>query len=267
MEGIKVIKVELPNDIKEMEIYPIGDVHSGDEWCDESAVKDVINYILEKDNRYAILNGDLIDNAIKTSVGDVYGELFSPEEQIAHVSRLFMPLKDRILAIGSGNHEERTLKLTGIDPSRYMSVRLGLEDRYADNSFVLFVKVGKSYTSKPSNIKQQVYSIFVQHGYGGGKKSGSKLNNLNDSDKIIADCDLYIMGHTHTPIANVMSTFVTDPQNMQIYRKNKYYLMHNAYLDFGGYGLRHGFAPASKDITYATLKTQGRKKIQLTIGV
>lgn len=267
MEGIKVIQALLSESLESIEIIPIGDVHSGDDWCDLSLVENVINYTLEKPNRYVILNGDMINNAIKTSVSDIYSESFNPEMQIAQIAKLFRPIKDRILAIGSGNHEERTLKLTGIDPSRYLSVRLGLEDRYSDNSFVLFIKVGKSHSSYKGNIKQQVYSIFVQHGYGGGKRNGSKLNNLNDSDRIIADCDLYIMGHTHTPIANVMSTFVTDPQNMKIYRKNKYYLMHNAYLDFGGYGLRHGFAPASKDITYATFKTQGRKKIQLTIGV
>ena len=114
---------------------------------------------------------------------------------------------------------------------------------------------------------KQVYKIFVQHGYGGGKKNGSKLNNLNASDGIVANADMYIMGHTHTPIANVMSTFLCDEQNRQVYRHNKYYLMHNAYLDFGGYGLRQGFSPAAKELTTATLFTQGRKRIRLSIGM
>ena len=265
-EGLQVIKVSLPEDIEEIEIIPIGDTHTGDSMYDESHLKDVIAYVLDSPNRYVILNGDLINNAIKTAISDTYG-FNHPEHEIAHVARLFMQIKDRILAIGTGNHEERTARLTGIDPSRYISVRLGLEDRYADNSFLLFVSVGKSYSSRSGNTKQQVYSFFVQHGFGGGKKNGSKLNNLNDADKIVADADVYIMGHTHTPIANVMSVFLTDVQNRSVYRKNKYYLMHNAYLDFGGYGLRKGFAPAAKEITYLTLKTQGRKRIKLSIGI
>ena len=266
MEGIKVIKAELSDDFESIEIVPIGDAHIGDEWCDEQMLKDVINYVLEKPNRFVILNGDLINNAIKTSVSDTYMEQYEPEEQVKHVARLLLPIKDRILAMGSGNHEERTLKLTGIDPSRYMSVRLGIEDKYADNSFVLFLKVGKSHNNKPSRPAKQTYSIFVQHGYGGGKKNGSKLNNLNASDSIIADCDIYIMGHTHTLIANITEVFVTDNQNQQIYRKKKHYLMHNSYMDFGGYGLRQGFSPSAKDIGYLSLSTVGRKKIKLTLG-
>lgn len=268
MEGLQVIKVDLPEELNKIEIVPIGDAHSGDEWCDEQLLKDIIKYVLEKPYRFVILNGDLINNAIKTSVSDNYGTN-DPEYEIGHIARLFMPIKDRILAMGSGNHEERTLKLTGIDPSRYIAVRLGIEERYASNSFLLFVSVGRSQTHRPSHSspRKQVYKIFVQHGYGGGKKNGSKLNNLNSSDSIVADADLYIMGHTHTPIANVMSTFLCDQSNRQVYRHNKYYLMHNAYLEYGGYGLRQGLSPASTELTYATLITQGRKRIKLTIGM
>ena len=268
MEGLQVIKATLPVDTKYIEIVAIGDVHSGDDWCDEQAVKEVINYVLEKPYRYVILNGDLINNAIKTAISDVYGSN-DPEMEIRHVARLFMPIKDRILAMGSGNHEERTLKLTGIDPSRYIAIRLGVEDKYASNSFLLFLSVGRSHTYRQvhKHVRQQVYSIFVQHGYGGGKKSGSKLNNLNASDGIVPNADIYVMGHTHDPMANSKRTFVCDYQNRQIYEHKKYYLMHNAYLDYGGYGLRQGFPPSSKELMYARLYTQGRKHIQIVMGM
>lgn len=266
MEGIQVVKAELSHEIEQMELVPLGDLHVGDRWSNTQAIQSAVDYILEEKHRYVVLNGDLINNAIKTSVSDIYTEVISPIQQIEKVVELLTPIKDRILAMGSGNHEERTYKLTGIDPSRYISTRLGIEERYSENSFVLFIKVGKSHSSKPSNIKQQVYSVFVQHGYGGGKKPGSKLNNMVASNGIIADCDLYIVGHGHTPIIHPDSTFVTDVQNMTLSRKDRFYLMHNAYLDFGGYGLRQGFSPASKKITYATLYTQGRKQISVTVG-
>ena len=266
-EGLQIIKVILPTDVKNVEIVPIGDGHLGESECDISLLRDVVEYVRAEPNRYAIINGDMINNAIKTAVSDVYGEN-DPEDEIRKVANLLFPIKEKILAMGSGNHEERTLKLTGIDPSRYISVRLGIEDRYASNSFLLFLKMGLSHTSKNSNRdKQLVYKIFVQHGYGGGKKNGSKLNNLNASDGIVADADLYIMGHTHTPILNAMSTFLCDVQNMQAYRHTKYYMMHNAYMDFGGYGLRFGFSPAAKEVTYAILNGQGRKKIKMVMGL
>lgn len=267
-EGIKVICADLPIDLESIELVPIGDVHEGEDMFDLDLFDNIIRYVLAKPNRYVILNGDLLNNAIKTSVSDTYEETSTPEQQIGTIAFRLMQIKYRILAMGSGNHEERTLKLTGIDPSRYLAVRLGIEERYSSNSFVLFLRFGQLKPACKGKEWKASYSIFVQHGYGGGKKNGSKLNNLNDSDQIIADADLYIMGHTHTPIANVKSTFVCDQRNNKVVRKNKYYLMHNAYLSFGGYGLRQGFSPASKEITYATLSIfEGKKRISLTIGI
>jgi len=267
MEGIKTIRVELPSDLESIEIVPLGDSHIGDEYSDKSLLRSVVDYVLEKENRYVVLNGDMVNNAIRSSVSDVYEEQMSPELQVWQIVEILKPIKDRILAMGTGNHEERTLKETGLDPSRYIAVRLGIEERYSKNSFVLFVKVGTSHTSTKSRLKQQVYSIFCFHGYGGGKKLGGKANNLVDSNRIIANADLYIMGHTHTPLIHPDRTFEVDEQNMALREKKRYYLIHNAFLKFGGYGLRQGFAPTSRDITYATLYTQGRKQITVTLGI
>ena len=271
IEGISVLKAVLPHTIEEIEIIPIGDAHVGDEHADVKMLKNMVKYVLEKDNRYVILNGDLMDMALTTSVSDTYGAKLNPMEQIEFVAGILKPIKDRILGMLGGNHEERTYKHTGIDVSRYLAHLIGgeefVENRYSDNSFVLFLKVGESDTSRPSKIKQQVYSIFSQHGRGGGRKMGSKANRLKDSDEIVADADLYIMGHVHTPMAFPTSTFISDTQNMTIVRKNKFYLLNNAYLDFGGYGLTHGYSPASKEISFATLFTKGRKRIRLSIGL
>lgn len=271
VEGISVLKVTLPHDIEDLEIIPIGDAHIGDEHCDEKMVKNMVKYVLEKPNRYVILNGDLMDMALTTSVSDSYGAKLNPSEQVEYVATILEPIKDRILAMGSGNHEFRTYKSTGIDVSRYLAHLIGgkkfVENQYSDNSFVLFLKVGESDSSRPSKLKQQVYSIFVQHGRGGGRKMGGKANRLKDSDEIIADADLYIMGHVHTPMAFPASTFISDTQNMTIVRKNKFFLLNNAYLDFGGYGLTHGYSPASKEISFATLFTKGKKRIRLSIGL
>lgn len=266
-EGIKVICADLPIDIDSIELVPIGDVHEGEDMFDLEMFDGLIQYVLEKPNRYVILNGDLLNNAIKTSVSDSYGEN-DPERELGTIAYRLKQIKHRILAMGSGNHEERTLKLTGIDPSRYLAVRLGIEERYSSNSFVLFLRFGELREKITDKKRPAVYKIFVQHGYGGGKKNGSKLNNLNDSDQIIADADLYIMGHTHTPIANVKSTFICDTRNNKVLRQNKYFLMHNAFMKFGGYGLRYGYSPAATEVTYATLSIRkGKKRIALTIGI
>ena len=267
VEGINVIRVTLPSDLEEIEIVPIGDVHAGDEFYDEKLLKSVVKYISEKPNRYTILNGDLMNMALTTSVSDTYADQLSPAKQVEYVANILMPIRDRILGMGTGNHEERVYKATGIDASRYLALELGLKDRYSDNSFMIFLKVGQSQTSRPSKLKQQVYSIFVQHGRGGGRKMGGKANRLASSSDIIADADLYVMGHVHTPMTFPTAVFVTDSQNMTITRQNKYFLLTNAYLDFGGYGLTYQYSPSCKEVTYATLITQGQKRIKLHTGL
>jgi len=267
VEGIRIITVTLPEDIEEIEIIPIADTHVGDPMSDEKMFKGLVNYILEKRNRYVILNGDLMDMALTLSVSDSYGAVHSPMGQIQRVAELLRPIRDRILAMGSGNHEFRTYKYTGIDVSRNLALELGIVDRYSPNSFMLFIKVGQSRNSRPSKIKQQVYSVFIQHGAGGGRKIGAKANRLSDASEIIANADLYIMGHVHTPMTFPDVSFSIDEQNMTIVRHNRYFLLNNSFLSFGGYGLTFGYKPASKEIVYATLVTQGNKRIKTHVGI
>lgn len=266
VEGIRIIEKILPHTLEEVEIVPIGDVHVGDEFYDEKMFKGVINYVLEKPNRYVILNGDLTDMALKTSVSDTYGATMSPLDQVKYIANILEPLKERIIGIGNGNHEERVYKGSGIDVSYLIALELGLKKIYSNNSFVVFLKVGQSHNSRPNKVKQQVYSIFVQHGRGGGRKMGGKTNRLVDMDNIIANADLYIMGHVHSPVNLPQSTFVSDTQNMTIARHTAYYMIHNSYLSFGGYGLTYGYRPTAKVISYAILKTQGVKKIKVITG-
>ena len=114
---------------------------------------------IEQDpNGYVILNGDLINNAIKTSVSDTYMETMSPEKQIDTLVELFTPIKDRILSIVTSNHEERTWRLVGLDPTRNFAYKLGLSDLYNPVSNILFVSFGKS--RKRENRRNTLASII-----------------------------------------------------------------------------------------------------------
>jgi hypothetical protein len=83
---MQVIKVELPESLRTIEVIPIGDTHIGEEQADIQSVKDVIKYVLEKDNRYVILNGDLMNIALKSSKSDVYGDTLKPSQQLDYVA-------------------------------------------------------------------------------------------------------------------------------------------------------------------------------------
>ena len=100
-----VIRVELPKQQNEIEVHVIADVHLSDPNCDIRGVQKRVADIAAKDNAYAILAGDLIDNATRSSVGDIYSTQLSPMEQIQLANKTFAPLKGRILCAVPGKHE------------------------------------------------------------------------------------------------------------------------------------------------------------------
>ena len=110
---MKVIKIDLPMYLSSVELHTFADEHIGDEHSDPKRLLERIEYVKNTPNAYCILNGDIIDNATKTSIGDTYTQVFNPMEQLAKAVEMFEPIKDRILCITHGNHENRTYKKEG----------------------------------------------------------------------------------------------------------------------------------------------------------
>ena len=169
---MKTIKINLPEELESIELHIFADEHIGDENCDLQRLKDRIKYVSEKENAYCLLNGDIIDNATKTSIGDTYSAEFNPMEQLKVATELFSPLKGKILAITHGNHEARTYRKEGIDLSYLLASQLGLGDRYSATSILIFLRLGTSGVHKKDRKKQDqiCYTIYMLHGSGGGKK-------------------------------------------------------------------------------------------------
>ena len=96
---MKTIRIDLPQDLQQLEIHTFADEHIGDEHCDMKSLKERIDYVKETPNAYCILNGDIIDNATKTSIGDTYTQELNPMEQLQTAVEIFEPIKDKILCI------------------------------------------------------------------------------------------------------------------------------------------------------------------------
>ena len=141
---MKVIKRDLGGNFKSIKLIALSDFHIGDALCNLKLIRQVLQEVKESPNTFIILNGDLMNNATKTSV----------------------------------------------------------------------------------------------------------------SDKVIAD--LYIMGHTHTPIITRNTIYLPDYQHRTLVKKDKYFLMTNSFLEYGGYGEQYGFTPTTTDHQEAILN--GTKK-------
>lgn len=238
------IIINLPKELDSLELIPLADLHYGDPLCDIELLKERIDYIKSKDNVYCILNGDLINNATKNSISDVYSEIKTPQQQLEELCSLFEPIKDKIIGVVPGNHEMRTYKMDGIDLTKIFCFNLGIADKYAGEAALIFLRLGDTgakYRNRPAR-----YVIYATHGAGGGIKEGTKINKLAEMASII-DADIYIHSHTHLPaiIKQGFYRINTSTDSYQIV--NKLFINTGANLNYGGYGEVAGFKPSSKD--------------------
>jgi predicted phosphodiesterase len=238
---MRCIKCDLPY-ADMIEIHPMADLHLGDAHSDYKGILERIEYIKNTPNAYCILDGDLMDTAIASSVGDTYGASIQPMEQLKLCVKLFEPIKDKILAVLPGNHEQRVWRQDGLDITAIMCSQLGLQDKYSSTTALLFIRFGKS---REQRGRRQWYTVYVTHGSGGGRKEGGKINRLADLATIV-DADIYVMGHTHMPAILKEGFYRVSGPNSSVALVDKLFVNTAASLDYGGYGDAQGFKPASK---------------------
>ena len=239
---MKAIKCDLPY-AEQIEILPMADLHIGDSQCDYKLVLETIEYIKDTPNAYCILDGDLMDTAIASSIGDTYSAQLQPMEQLKHCVKIFEPIKDKILAVLPGNHENRVYKSDGLDLTEIMCSQLGIPQKYSPTTALLFIRFGTSSAKKHN--RPQLYTVYATHGSGGGRKEGGKINRLADLASIV-DADIYIHAHTHLPAVFRESFFRVSGSNSSVAQVEKLFINCASALNYGGYGDKAGFKPASK---------------------
>lgn len=239
------VKLPYPEDGDIIELVPIADVHLGDSTADIQLFKDTVEYIRSTPNCYTILNGDIINNATKTSPSDVYGAVMSPMEQLELAVSILEPIKDKILCIQDGNHERRTMRTDGMDVSRLIAMQLGLSDRYSSGMTLLFIRFPSTYRNgKTKRRLPSVYRILCTHGAGGGRTAGAKVNRMTQLTSIV-DADIYLYSHTHMPAVIRQGFLRADARAGTVKNVDKLFINTGAYLGFGGYGEQFEFVPPS----------------------
>lgn len=237
---LKDISIKLPK-APTIDLIVIADLHIGDPLVDAAAVKQRIDYALQHDNAYVVLNGDLINNATKTSVSDVYSEIHSPQQAIDRAVELLAPLAkaDKIIAITDGNHERRTYRNDGLSPTRIIADRLNITDRLAETSACLHLVIGK-----------QSYTVYCTHGSGGGRMVSGKMLKLDRLADVV-DADIYVMSHVHQPGAYRRGYYRVKAGKSTLVEK--LFVLTAATLDYGGYADLAGMQPAATTNPIVTL--------------
>lgn len=243
---MKIIKATLPTDIETLELHVFADEHIGDDNCDLERLKERIKYVAEKPNAYCILNGDIIDYTSKTSIGDIEAREFNIMGQLEKAVEFFEPIKDKIIAITSGNHEGRGYRKEGFDIAKIMAYQLGIGDCYSPAAAFIFLRFGEAINHGRGEKERRLVTILVNHGSGGGRKEGAKAIRLADMANI-ADADVYIHSHTHLPMIFKESYFRVDSRNSSLQNVTKLFVNTASNLDYGGYGEAQEYKPNSKD--------------------
>ena len=260
---MKEFDIELKGDKNSFQLVVLGDLHLGDPLCDMEAITETIEYARTNKNCYVILNGDLINNALKTSKSDTYKESMSIEEEQELLIKLLLPIKDKILVMASGNHENRTSLLAGINPLKAVAYSLGIKDKLVDNSYTLNIRFGKRNGSKND---KNCYMIFGIHGgNGSGRRVGSAANALQDMALVRPDMDLYIHSHTHTAVNYTDIIFLYNRNTKKTRELQRTFYNANAYLKYGGYAEQKGYKPVTRSSSVIIVNAIRKKGQMITL--
>ena len=175
-------------DASRISIIPLGDFHYGSPQCNEPFILKTIDEIKHTDGAYVVLMSDLIENAIVGSRSDIYKQLVPPEAQIEWVIKTLLPIKDKLLFAIAGNHEQRTMRVVGLNPEQIICSRLMIP--YKGFSCGAWFKLEKA--------KYGVFTCYFHHNWGGGYTPGGKVNRSRHLRDIFPSVDATFSAHLHT---------------------------------------------------------------------
>lgn len=254
LSDFEIITHHFP-DNRDITLYPISDVHLGASEHMEREWDDFCRKIEETPNSYIILGGDLINNATRNSVSNVFEETMRPREQKKLIAEMLMPIRDRILCSVSGNHERRSGKDADDDPTYDIMCKLDLEHLYRENMAFVKIRIGKK---DADGMKNPTYMLTVTHGAGGGMLTGGSVNRNERFGYVIDGMDCLIVGHTHKPFVTQPSKIKIDPYNNKVDIKPFKVVSSSSWLNYGGYAAQKMLLPSSH--APQTITLCGRKK-------
>ena len=206
---------------KPMKIYLFSDTHIAHIGFDEKLLKKHIN-MCRKENAYWIHLGDWCEAiSPKDKRYDVRNNSNPVLTQYQDAIELFEPIKDMGIAILSGNHDEKIAKEHG----DYVAglVARNLEVPYLGYTGFVNIRLWDSEELLAKRTgAQNRFIIHLHHGHTGGRKTGGKMNSLQDM-AVKFDANLYAIGHGHTYVSHIDAQVkvISDKRNISKFRHKR----------------------------------------------
>lgn len=258
----------LDNSLKQLQVVPISDVHYGNPLCSLKHLARTIALVRDNEDTYCILNGDLCESAIKTSKGDIFHQVGTPQDQRDWIIEQLLPIKAKILGMTSGNHENRIFNDTGIDISK--DIAAALESPYRAEGIMIKIMFGSGSSRHPE--QPYVYWGYATHGYGGARTKSAKAVKVERVATWI-DADFYIMSHDHVVNAAPDIYLYPDVRGIErdgvitgkIRARRKMLVKSNAYLKWGNYSEAGGFPPTDLETPIIKLAGTGIPHVRVEV--
>ena len=223
-------------------LYPIGDWHLGSAQSDVTFVKNHIQRIKKDPLGFAVLMGDLTENSIVGSAGNVYDQIKDPHSQLNEVVSLLSPIQDKILFGVESNHSSRTKRVAGLSIDRLICDAIHVPYGI---SFLAY------FTAKSIKRKQSYgYECYFHHGASSGITKGAKVSAAVKLVSIVPCAEALFIGHTHltSRIPEEFKTSVSSAGNRHpVNRKRFIYSTGSALSYDGSYAEEKGYPPAVKE--------------------
>lgn len=257
----------LSKDLKQVRLVPIGDLHYGNPLCSLKHFNRTLKFVQNNDDVYVVLTGDLCESAIIGSKGDVYHQTVTPEMQRDDVIEFLTPIKDKILGMVTGNHEQR---IKEIDISKDIAKALNVP--YRPEGMLLKISFGDN--NNGTKGKPYTYWGYFSHGYGGARTKSAKAVKVERVATWI-HADFYILSHDH--VVNIAPDVYLLPDNRgtldtktsfttgKVVAKRKMLIKTNAYLKWGNYSEIGGFPPTDLDPVVIILSGKGKPRVNVGV--
>lgn len=233
-------------------LIPIGDIHLGSAGCDQAKLKETIKFIETNSHAYWIGMGDYIE-AINPSDPRFDPYSIDPSYNIKDLSSLittqvedikayFRPIKDKCICLLTGNHEEK------VRTRYYRDVTLEMANEF-NVKYIGYTGFIRMRFKNPTGNGRRVFDIYAEHGYGGGRTSGPKVNKLESLARKF-DVDLILSAHVHQKvIAPPIIRISVDHRNQKLVARKTHAITTGSYkkafvLNADSYEEKFGYGPS-----------------------
>ncbi len=270
----------LSTKFKSLQILPLADVHYGNPLFSKKHFLEAVDFIKDTPTCFTFLNGDLCESTIRTSKGEIFRQVGTPQDQRDWIIKTLDPIKKKILGVTIGNHELRIYNEVGIDICKDIAKALGVPYRASG----MMVKISFGSGNESHKEYPFVYWGYFTHGYGGARTKSAKAVKVERTATWLHS-DFYVMSHDHVVNAAPDVYLTTDPRTRaeKVYDKEnkewvetgftigrmsshrKILVKTNSYVKWGGYAEMGGFPPS--DLAYPLIKLLPKSKPNIRVEV